>query len=350
MSSSSSEPLPETIRDVEQLEELLSRPTPEVIETFGRLDGDLIVLGVGGKIGPSLARMAKRASDAADRPRRIIGVARFSTAGLEEQLRSQGIDTVRSELLEREQLAALPDAPNVLYLAAMKFGTSGQEATTWARNVYLPGMICERYGHSRIVAYSTGNVYPLTPVERGGSVESDPPGPVGEYAMSCLGRERMFAYFSQMLGTPVALVRLNYANEMRYGTLVDLAQRVMAGEPIDLRMGHFNAIWQGDNNVMTLRAFDHASSPPMVLNVTGAQTLSVRRVAEEFGRLLQKPVRFVGSESPDALLSNASKAYGLFGRPRVSEEQLIRWVADWQQRGGPTLNRPTHFEARDGRF
>ena len=314
------------------------------------MEGDLIVLGVGGKIGPSLARMAKRASDAAGKPRRVIGVARFSTAGLEEELQSQGIDTVRSELLDREQLAALPDAPNVLYLAAMKFGTSGQEATTWARNVYLPGMVCERYAQSRIVAYSTGNVYPLTPVERGGSVESDPPGPVGEYAMSCLGRERMFAYFSQTQGTPVALIRLNYANEMRYGTLVDLAQKVMAGEPIDLGMGHFNAIWQGDNNAMTLRAFDHVASPPVVLNVTGPQTLSVRRVAEEFGRLLQKPVHFVGSESPDALLSNASKAFGLFGRPTVSEEQMIRWVADWQRRGGPTLNKPTHFEARDGKF
>lgn len=348
--SSSREPLPETIRDVEQLEELLSRPTPEVIETFARLDGDLIVLGVGGKIGPSLARMAKRASDAAGRPRRTIGVARFSTPGLEDQLHAQGIETIRSELLDRKQLAALPDAPNVLYLAAMKFGTSGQEATTWARNVYLPGMVCERYAQSRIVAYSTGNVYPLTPVERGGSVESDPPGPVGEYAMSCLGRERMFAHFSQMFGTLVALVRLNYANEMRYGTLVDLAQKVMAGQTIDLGMGHFNAIWQGDNNAMTLRALDHVASPPMVLNVTGPQTLSVRRVAEEFGRLLQKPVHFASSESPDALLSNASKAFGLFGRPAVSEEQMIRWAADWQRRGGPTLNKPTHFEARDGKF
>jgi nucleoside-diphosphate-sugar epimerase len=294
--------------------------------------------------------MAKRASDAAGKPRRIIGVARFSTAGMEEALQAQGIETVRSELLDREQLAVLPDAPNVLYLAAMKFGTSGQEATTWARNVYLPGMICERYAESRVVAYSTGNVYPLTPVGRGGSVETDSPGPVGEYAMSCLGRERMFTYFSQMQGTRVALVRLNYANEMRYGTLVDLAQKVMAGEPIDLRMGHFNAIWQGDNNEMTLRAFDHVASPPEVLNVTGPQTLSVRRVAEEYGRLMQKPVRFVGSESADALLSNASKAFGLFGRPKVSEEQMIRWAADWVQRGGPTLNKPTHFEARDGKF
>ena len=204
---------------------MLSRPTPGVIETLGRIDGDILVLGVGGKIGPSLARMAKRASKAAGTRRRVIGVARFSTAGLQEELESQGIDTVRSELLEREQLAALPNAPNVPLPSRHEVRHLGQEATTWARNVYLPGIVCERYSQSRIVTYSTGNVYPLTPVERGGSVESDPPGPVGEYAMSCLGRERMFEYFSQTLGTRVALVRLNYANEMRYGTLVDLAQR-----------------------------------------------------------------------------------------------------------------------------
>ncbi len=350
MESTFAESLPETIRDVEQLEELLSRPTPGVIETFRRLDGDVIVLGAGGKIGPSLARMAKRASDAAGKQRRIIAVARFSTAGLQEELQALGIDAVRSDLLERDQLAALPNAPNVLYLAAMKFGTSGQEATTWARNVFLPGMICQRYRHGRIVAYSTGNVYPLVPVAGGGSVESDPPGPVGEYAMSCLGRERIFAYFSQTLGIRVALIRLNYANEMRYGTLVDLAQKLMAGESIDLSMGHFNAIWQGDNNAMTLQAFGEAASPPVVLNVTGPQTLSVRSVAEQLGRLLGKPVRFSGSEAPDALLSNASKACGLFGRPTVSEEQLIRWVADWQKRGGPTSNKPTNFQARDGKF
>jgi len=350
MDPSISESYPETIRDLEQLEDLLSRPTPRVIETMARLEGDLIVLGVGGKIGPSLAHMAKRASDAAGTRRRVIGVARFSTPGLEEQLQGWGIETFRSELLHRDELAALPDAPNVLYLAAMKFGTSGQEPTTWARNVYLPGMIAERYAQSRIVAYSTGNVYHLSPVERGGSVETDPPNPVGEYAMSCLGRERIFAYFSQMNGTPVALIRLNYANEMRYGTLVDLAQKVMAGATIDLAMGYFNAIWQGDNNAMTLQALGEAASPPSVFNVTGPRTLSVRETAEAFGRLLGKPVRFAGQESPDALLSNATKAYETFGRPTVSEEQLIRWIADWQRRGGPTLNKPTHFAARDGKF
>jgi len=344
------EPLSETIETVEQLEELLSRPTPEVVAMMGRLEGDLIVLGVGGKIGPSLARMARRASDAAGVRRRIIGVARFSTPELHQQLQAEGIDAIRCDLLDRDQLAGLPDAPNVLYLAAMKFGSTGNEAATWARNAYLPGMICERYRRSRIVAYSTGNVYPLTPIERGGSVESDPPGPVGEYAMSCLGRERIFAHFSQTLGIPVTLIRLNYACEMRYGVLVDLALKILADKPIDLSMGYFNAIWQGDNNAMTLLSLTQAASPPTAINVTGPEVLSVRQVAEEMGNLLDKRVQFVSSESGDALLSNASLAYRLFGKPRVSESQLIRWVVDWCRRGGSTLNKSTHFQVRDGRF
>jgi nucleoside-diphosphate-sugar epimerase len=350
MNDSDLVPLPETIESVEQLEELLSRPTPEVIDAMGRLDGDLIVLGVGGKIGPSLARMARRASDAAGVRRRVIGVARFSTPKLQGQLQSHGIETIRCEMLDRWQLDALPETPNVLYLAAMKFGTSSQEASTWARNAYLPGMVCEKFRRSRIVAYSTGNVYPLTPVDRGGSVETDPPGPVGEYAMSCLGRERVFTYFSEAWNIPTALIRLNYACELRYGALMDIARRVMVGEPIDLAMGYLNVIWQGDNNAMTLRCFEHAASPPAVFNVTGTRTLRVRDAAEEFGRLLGKEVRFVGHEAPDALLSNAGLACRLFGPPTVSEAQLIRWIADWLRRDGALLNKATHFEVRNGKF
>jgi nucleoside-diphosphate-sugar epimerase len=342
--------LPETIETVEQLEDLLSCPTPEVIEAMGRLEGDLILLGVGGKIGLTLARMARRASDAAGIRRRIVGVSRFSTPGLREQLKSQGIEALECELLDREQLAALPELPNVLYLAAMKFGTTGQEAATWARNAYLPGLICEKFRRSRIVAYSTGNVYPLTPIAQGGSVETDALGPVGEYAMSCLGRERVFTYFSQAYGIPTVLIRLNYATEMRYGVLVDLARRVIAGEPIDLAMGYVNAIWQGDSNAMTLLALTHATSPPLVVNVAGPQALSVRRVAEQFGELFGRSVHFVGHEAADALLSNANFAYRLFGRPSVDEQQLIRWIADWMGRSAVTLNKPTHFEVRNGQY
>ena len=339
-----------SIRDVDQLDELLSRPTPEVIATVGRLEGDLIILGVGGKIGPSLARMARRASDHSGAAKRIIGVSRFSDPKLEDRLHAHGIETIRCELLDRQQLAALPELPNVLYLAAMKFGSAGQEEMTWAMNVYLPGMVAEKFHRSRIVAYSTGNVYEMTPVDGHGSAESDTIGPVGDYAMSCLGRERMFGHFSRTLGTRVALVRLNYAHEMRYGVLVDIAQQVMAGQAVDLAMGYFNAIWQGDSNAMTLRCFDHVASPPFAVNVAGPEALSVRRVAEQFGRLFDKPVTFSGTESPDALLSDGRLGCELLGPATVDLEQMIRWIADWQLRGGPMLGKPTHFQSRDGKF
>jgi uncharacterized protein YbjT (DUF2867 family) len=338
------------IDDVEQLEELLSRPTPGVIETMRRVEGDLIVLGVGGKIGPSLARMARRASDAAGVSRRIYGAARFSEPALARQLESQGIEPIRCDLLDRKALEALPDVPNVLYLAAMKFGASGQTATTWAMNTYLPGMVAERYAGSRIVAYSTGNVYGMVPVDSAGSVETDPLAPVGEYAMSCLGRERILTHFSLKHGTPTALVRLNYAHECRYGVLVDLAQQILAGKPIDTAMGYFNAIWQGDNNAWTLQSLEHAASPPFVINVTGPERLQVRTVAEELGRQMGKPVAMTGREASDALLSNASRAFELFGCPTVPAEQLLRWIADWQLRGGPSLGKPTKFQSRDGKF
>jgi len=343
-------PLPETIEDVDALEELLSRPTAELVETMRRLEGDLIFLGVGGKIGPSLARMARRASDLAGVPRRILGVARFTSPEVRHALEAQGIETLACDLLDRAALHALPDAPNVVYLAAMKFGSTGQEALTWAMNCYLPGMVCEKYRGSRIVAYSTGNVYPMTSPESGGPTEDTPPAPIGDYAMSCLGRERIFSYFSQALGIPVALLRLNYAHEMRYGVMVDLAQNIAAGREIDLTMGYFNAIWQGDSNAMTLRALEHVASPPRIINLAGLETLSVRRVAERLGERLGKPVMFRGAEAADALLSNGRLGCELLGRPRVTVEKMIDWIADWQRRGGPTLGKPTHFQTRNGKF
>ncbi|MCR4413201.1 MAG: NAD(P)-dependent oxidoreductase [Thermoguttaceae bacterium] len=339
-----------SIADVEQLEDLLSRPTPEVVETMRRVEGDLMFLGVGGKIGPTLARMARRASDEAGARRRVYGVARFSDRALRQRLESWGIETIACDLLDRDALARLPEVPNLYYLAAMKFGTTGQEDMTWAMNTYLPGMVCERFPKSRLVSYSTGNVYPLVPAGRGGSVESDPLAPVGEYGASCLGRERILAYFSRKFNMPVVLLRLNYAQEPRYGILVDIAQQVLAEQPVDVTMGYFNAIWQGDSNAMTLRAIEHAAVPPRAINLAGPEELHVRHVAAEFGRLFGKPVRITGSEAPDALLSNGRLGYELLGRPTVTPDQMMRWIADWLLRGGVTHGKPTKFQARDGRF
>ncbi len=342
--------LPETIRDEQHLEDLLSEPTEAVVQLMTRLEGDILLLGVGGKMGPSLARMIRRASDLAGVSRQVIGVARFSKPQLEGRLNAQGIETIRCDLLSRRQLAELPDAANVIYMAAMKFGATGQEPRTWAMNVYLPGMVCERFQQSRIVAFSTGNVYPLVRPESGGSKETDPPQPIGDYAMSCLGRERIFTHFSQTLGTRAALVRLNYANDLRYGVLVDVGQRVLSGQPVDVTMGYLNAIWQGDANAMTLRCLEQVASPPAVLNVAGPEVLRVREVAEQFARLWGKPVEFVGREAPDALLSDSRRSYTLLGKPRLLTDRLIRWTADWLARGGPTLGKPTSFQVRDGKF
>jgi nucleoside-diphosphate-sugar epimerase len=344
---------PNAIRDVAHLEELLSEPTQQVVETMGRLEGDLVILGAAGKMGPSLARMALRASEEAGVSRRVVAVSRFSSRDLpspEDRFREHGIETLRCDLLDPAQLGALPEAPNVVYMAGMKFGSTGQEALTWAMNSYLPGMVSQKYRRSRIVAFSTGNVYGLGPVHLGGSRETDPPNPVGEYAMSCLGRERIFEHFSRTLNIPMALLRLNYAAELRYGVLVDLAQSVLAGEPIDLSMGNVNVIWQADANAMALAAFDHVSSPPFVLNVAGPETLSVRRTCEELGRLLEREPVFTGVEASDALLNNGQLGHRLFGYPRVCIGQMVRWVAEWVRSGGESLGKPTHFEARDGRF
>ena len=314
------------------------------------LDGDLVILGAGGKMGPTLARMAKRAFEQAGVRRRVIGVARFSSPSVELQLEACGVETVRCDLLNRESLAGLPNAANVIYMVGMKFGSTGQESLTWALNSHLPGLVSERYRKSRIAAFSTGNVYGLTPVSRGGSCERDPLDPVGEYAMSCLGRERILEPVSRTYQIPVSILRLNYATELRYGVLVDIAQRVYGDEAVPLSMGYFNAIWQGDACAMSLQSLGCASVPLRVINIAGPELVSVRRVAEEFGKRLGKAVRFAGVESTDALLSNAEQAYQLFGRPRVTVEEMIPWIADWIVRGGATLGKPTHFEERSGRF
>jgi nucleoside-diphosphate-sugar epimerase len=342
--------LPSRIESTEQLDDLLSRPTPGVIETLSKVEGDLIVLGVGGKMGPTLARMAARAFKAAGLKRRVIGVARFSQAKLPEWLERHGVEPVPCDLLDPQQLAKLPEAANVVVMTALKFGSSGRPGDTWAVNCWLPAMVCQRYQNSRIAAFSTGNVYPLTPVVCGGSSESDPLVPIGEYAASCVGRERLYDYFSRANGTKLAIVRLNYACELRYGVLVDLARQILAGEPIDLTMGAVNVMWQGDANAMTLQALGHAASPPFAVNVAGPETLSVRQTCEHLGALLGNAPVFSACEGPDALLSNGQLGHQLFGYPQVPIHQLCAWIADWLKRGGELLDKPTKFQIRDGKF
>jgi nucleoside-diphosphate-sugar epimerase len=338
------------IDNVEQLEELLSEPSPIAIEAMGRLEGDLMLLGVGGKMGPTLARMARRASDQAGVRRRVIGVSRFSSSGVEQRLRQHGVETVGCDLMDKAQLDRLPEAANLIFMTGMKFGSTANAGMTWMMNVYVPGMVCQRFAKSRMVAISSGNVYGLSPIARGGSVETDPLSPVGEYSMSALGRERIFDYFSRALDIPLALVRLNYANELRYGVLSDLARSVWNEQPIDLDMGAFNAIWQADANAAVLAAFDHLAVPPRVINVAGPEQLSVRTVALEFGRLFGKRVTLRGAEAADALLSNAQLSHRLYGYPRVAAGQMMEWIADWVRRGGESLDKPTHFQVRDGNF
>ena len=343
-------PLPAAIADEAHLETLLSEPTEHVVETLTRVDGDIIVLGVGGKMGPTLARMARRAADLAGGARRVIGVSRFTTSSQETALHVNGVETIRCDLLDQDAVSRLPAAPNVIFMAGRKFGSTGGESLTWAMNCLVPAAVCRRYATSRIVAFSTGNVYGLTSTGLKGSLEQDVPQPVGEYAMSCLGRERVFEHFSRMHGTQVALLRLNYAVEMRYGILVDLAHHVLVGDTVDLAMGYVNVIWQADANAMALNALAHAASPPLIVNVAGPEELSVRQASEALARALGKPVTFGGIESPDALLSNGALGWSLLGAPRVDAARLIDWTADWMARGRATSGKPTHFESRAGRF
>ena len=336
--------------DESALEEQLSRPAPADVAAMRELQGDLLILGVSGKMGPSLASLAQRASWEAGVRRRIIGVARFSTPGSREALERSGIETMACDLLDRRAIESLPGAPNVVYMAGQKFGTSSDQAQTWAVNVQAASLAAERFAESRIVAFSTGNVYPLTPVHGGGPRETDPTGPVGEYAQSALGRERLLEFWSRRMGTKIAILRLNYAIEPRYGVLRDLADKVQHGEPVDLAMGYVNVIWQRDANSVALRSFAHCASPPFVLNLTGTGPLSVRDLAERLGQRLGKAPRLSGSERDTALLSNASRMAELFGEPPTSVDEMLDHVADWVKRGGRALGKPTHFEEREGKF
>jgi nucleoside-diphosphate-sugar epimerase len=342
--------LPKSIADVAQLEDLLSAPTAGVVETLAKLPGDILVLGAAGKMGPTLSRMAKRATDAAGTKRRVIAVSRFSSADQVGKFHAAGVETIKCDLLDPAQVEQLPDAPNIVYMAGMKFGATGQEALTWAMNAYLPSLVCRRFPASRIAAFSTGNVYDFVPATSRGPRETDAINPRGEYAMSCLGRERIFEHFSRTRGTLVSLLRLNYAVEMRYGVLVDIGRKVFEGRTVDVTMGYANVIWQGEANAMSLQSLGHAASPPFVVNVAGPEIISVRQVAEKFAKIFGKPVEFTGTESQDALLSNGELGYRLFGRPAVTVDRMMAWIADWLARGGESLGKPTHFETRDGKF
>ena len=313
-----------------------------------RLGGDVIVLGAAGKMGPTLVRRIVRALDEAGSPHHVFAVSRFTDAGSLREIEVSGAEIVAADLLKDEDLEELPDCPNVVYLAGMKFGATGNRAQTWAMNAYLPGRVATRYRHSRIVALSTGNVYPAVPVSSGGCTEADDLDPVGEYAQSCLGRERIFEYFSR--DTPTCLIRLNYAVETRYGVLLDIATKVHRGEPVPVDTGYVNVIWQGDANSVCFRALDLCSSPATVLNLTGPEILSVRKLAESFAEKLHTKAVFSGEEQPTALLNNAARCHALFGAPRVPVERVIDLVARWVARGGPMHGKPTKFEVRDGRF
>lgn len=342
--TASREPAP---RNEAELEERLSRPPASLARVLATTPGDILILGAGGKMGPSLARMAHRADPA----RRIIAASRWSNSAAEHALRDDGVETIAVDLLDPRGLALLPDAPNVVFMAGQKFGTADSPATTWAMNAAVPAFVGERFAGARTVVFSTGNVYPLTPVVRGGSREHDALAPVGEYAYSCLARERLFTAASSRHGTPVSIVRLNYAHDLRYGVLTDIASKLIRTEPIERRMSAVNVIWQGDANAIALASLARARAPkPFVVNVAGRAILRVTDLAHALGERLGVVPAFAGEESPDALLSDASHMSTVLDDPLLPLDTLLDWVAAWVRSGGRLLGKPTNFERRDGQF
>ena len=340
------ENLPETISDIAALDDLLCRPSQALIDDLRKVDGDIMILGVAGKMGPTLAGLAKAAAP----DRRIIGVARFSDASVKDWLQGRGVETINCDLLDEAAIKALPKAPNVVFMAGRKFGAEGDLSLTWAMNAHVPALVAQAFADSRIVAFSTGCVYPFVDVNGKGADETLAPNPPGEYAQSCVGRERMFEYFSRRFDTPGRLFRLNYAIDMRYGVLHDIASKVLQGKPIDVSLGHVNFIWQGDAAAQALRCLAHCDTPASPINVSGHELLSVRDLAAKLGALLKRDPVITGTEQPTAWLTDTSQATKLFGLPIVDTDRLIRWTADWVARAMPSLGKPTKYEVRDGRY
>jgi nucleoside-diphosphate-sugar epimerase len=338
------------IHTEEELEEVLTRPGPALIEFIHNVSSPLVILGAGGKMGSTVAVLAKRAAEAANLPTEIVAVSRFPDSSTRRKFEENGVRTLSVDLLERDSLRELPDTENVIHLAGLKFGTAENPALTWAVNTLVPVHVAERYSSARIVALSTGNVYPHMPIDSGGATEVEPLNPLGDYASAAVARERVFTDASERNGTPVAIIRLNYAVELRYGVLVDIARKVWAGEPVDVSNSWFNCIWQGDACDMILRALPLAASPPTVWNLTSSAMLSVHTVANQYSELLGRPAKFIGEESDTAFLSNPSKLFAELGSPPTPLDMVIRWTAEWVRRGGRLLNKPTRFEVRDGRY
>lgn len=331
------------------LEELLTRPSAADIAAMKDLDGDILVLGAGGKMGPTLVHRMARAIRLAGVAKCVYAVVRKDRDGAFQQ-QDDVVKLIETDLLDPASYRSMPDAANVVFMAGRKFGSAGDQPMTWATNVWLPGLAADRYRGSRIIAFSTGNIYPFVPVASGGATEATAPSPTGEYAQSALGRERIFEYFSNTYGSPTLIYRLNYAVDLRYGVLVDIGQKVLEGKPVDVTTGYVNVIWQGDANSYCLRAFAHCGNPTVLLNVTGNRTLSVRALAEQFGERFGKKAIITGEEAPTALLSDPALCESLMGAPEINEDDLFEMTASWLSTGGTTLGKPTKFESRDGRF
>ena len=338
------------INNVEELEDQLAQPTPELINDLAKIDGDIMILGLGGKMGPSLAKLAVNAIRDGGLNKRVIGASRFSNKKLRDELEQYGIETIAGDLLDEDFLKSLPECKNVIYMAGNKFGTAGNEHFTWAMNAYLPGRVAEKYKNSRVVVFSSGNIYPFMPIDSKGANESVKPSPIGEYAQSCLGRERVFEHFSIKNETPMLIYRLNYAVDLRYGVLFEVAKSVYNEQPIDITTGYANVIWQGDANSFAISSLLHCSTPAKLLNITGPEVISIEELAKSFGELMNKPVRFSGESETTTLLNDASHSFELFGKPKIGLDQVIAWTADWVMSGGEDLGKPTHFQERKGNF